>query len=276
MSNYVLNIGLDSVDRGHYLIDLPLQSGPPVAKELNALFLKKGFNDLDTGPLIDAQATSKILIDKMETFQKKLVEGDLLVVTFCGHTAAIKKSLKFLKNSKNEDEGWALFDRVFFHFEFWELLREFSAGVKIILLVDSCYSGAMESIIRKHKALHDPPIFLEKHKKYYNTILTNSGKPMHYEVPPAVAIITSSAENQKAQQIQDSNKLTFFHEAFKKEIEQEQKNKSLTNFFDNMSYSMQLIQELYRTPQKSFAQFFYLQGHKHTDLRTQTPPFGDN
>jgi hypothetical protein len=111
--------------------------------------------------LVGTQATARRLRAALHRAAKELGDGDVFLLYYAGHGATvidISHQLKHGKLGVTEPErrlmlsnlkkkqmkfaaGWALHDRIFLNDEFDEPMGRFAEGVKIIVVVDSCFSG---------------------------------------------------------------------------------------------------------------------------------------
>lgn len=269
---YAINLGLTKTDtNNHYDIPLSLRSAPHVAKYLNTFFKDMGFDDLSDGPWLDHEVTTDRFDKRMKELHQIVDPGDLIVISFCGHTYHVNKKYTFLKNHENEDEGWVFYDRVLFHFEIWRYAQGFKPGVQIIIMSDSCFSGSLESRRQEKAIKEDERIekFWKRHKGLYNDILKHSAFPMQHMVPPSIVILSASAENEISLEMPGTDN-TYFNEAFRRAWENREKGDTLSNFFDEINWELyNLIKG--NTRYLPIAQWHYSQGHAYTGLRSRVP-----
>ncbi|MER8873382.1 caspase family protein [Mesorhizobium sp. M0814] len=140
-----LHIGLNSVDPAHYggwdglLTACEFDAGDmaDIAKSL-------GYR---TTTLMTDQATRKAVIDEIRKTAKELKAGDIFFLSYSGHGGQVPDF-----NGDEEDatdETWCLFDGQLIDDELYQLWSEFSAGVRVLVLSDSCHSG---SVVRMMQA----------------------------------------------------------------------------------------------------------------------------
>lgn len=134
-----LHIGLNKVDPAHYQgWDGTLLACEADANDMHAITAGRGFT---TSILLTAQATAAAVTGAIQDAADRLVAGDLFVLTYSGHGGQVKDTsgdeTDFL------DETWVLWDRQLLDDELFALWHEFAAGVRILVLSDSCHSGSV-------------------------------------------------------------------------------------------------------------------------------------
>lgn len=72
---------------------------------------------------------------------QRLVGGDVFLVTYAGHGGSLPD--KNGDEPDGRDETWCLYDRQFRDDELYALWAQFDAGVKIVVISDSCHSGTV-------------------------------------------------------------------------------------------------------------------------------------
>jgi len=95
-----------------------------------------------TRVLLTQQATSGALRDAMLDFAEKLQPGDILFLSYSGHGGQVP-DLDGDEESDGLDETWCLYDRMLIDDELFKLFSRFAAGIRIIMLSDSCHSGSV-------------------------------------------------------------------------------------------------------------------------------------
>lgn len=137
-----LHFGLNHVDPKHYQgWDGALNACVSDAQDMRALAKKNNFagNTL----LLNEQATAAALTGSLQDASKKLVKGDILLLTYSGHGGQVRDTNGDEKDNDRMDETWVLFDREFVDDELYMLWGKFKAGVRILVLSDSCHSGTV-------------------------------------------------------------------------------------------------------------------------------------
>jgi hypothetical protein len=141
-----LHIGLNHVDPAHYQgWDGALNACIADAKDMRALAKKRGFagNSL----LTDGQATASKVSAEILAASKQLSKGDTFLLTYSGHGGQVRDTNSDETEGDRMDETWVLFDRQLIDDELYALWTKFKAGVRILVLSDSCHSGTVVKLI---------------------------------------------------------------------------------------------------------------------------------
>ena len=134
-----LHIGLNSVDPNHYAgWSGALFACENDAKDLAALARTKG---IVPTVLMTRDATRSAIIAAIRTAAKKLVAGDLFLLTYSGHGGQVPDTDD--DEVDRRDETMCFFDGQFIDDELYLELSKFAKGVRILLLSDSCHSGTV-------------------------------------------------------------------------------------------------------------------------------------
>lgn len=134
-----INIGLNTVDPGHYQgWDGKLNACEYDAQDMHNLAKSLGY---DSRLILTKDATRGRIIDHLETARNTLSDGDTLLLTYSGHGGQIADFGG--DETDGIDETWCLFDGQLIDDELFELWASFRAGVRIILVSDSCHSGSI-------------------------------------------------------------------------------------------------------------------------------------
>lgn len=303
-ARHALIIGVEEADDIHYLRKFSFGGAQESAKFFEGHFLdvenfpKKNVKYFHTNS-DENKPTYDNITNYFITLKKKFKKGDLLTIYFCGHSVSIKKEYADFKliNAKNEDEGWVLYDKLLFHFEIWELLKDFPAGSKIVVLADTCYSdatgltsvgGEPDSVYKKEVAIMNvkEKTFLEEHLEDYNKVLRKSNTSRSYKVTPAVVIIGAGDETSIIPGA-DSRGRTNYSKAFERSIfdkKHDYRPKHLSELYDRMvAVTYRDLADRYLEDAYFFAeanrgklpvpQWHYHVGKKHTKLRVKSPIF---
>lgn len=134
-----LHLGLNSVSPKHY----DGWSGDLVACEsdahdMAALATAQG---LKPTVLLTAKATRKQVVAALRKAAKALTTGDLFMLSFSGHGGQVPDVTG--EETDKQDETWCLYDCQLIDDELYLELSRFDAGVRIIVLSDSCHSGTV-------------------------------------------------------------------------------------------------------------------------------------
>jgi metacaspase-1 len=134
-----LHIGLNTVDPKHYEgWDGPLAACENDAHDMAALAKAQG---MKPATLITKKATRKAVLAGMRSAAKALKAGDFFFLTFSGHGGQVKDVSGDEPDKK--DETWCLWDGQLIDDELYFELAQFKAGVRILVLSDSCHSGSV-------------------------------------------------------------------------------------------------------------------------------------
>jgi metacaspase-1 len=133
-----LHIGLNSVDNAVYGSVPALQNCINDARSMSNLADSLGY---ETQVLTDSGATSKEVIGAINAAAKKLSSGDIFLLSYAGHGSQVPDITA--DESDGLDETWCLYDRMLLDDELYALWGKFNAGVRIVVVSDSCHSGTI-------------------------------------------------------------------------------------------------------------------------------------
>jgi hypothetical protein len=134
-----LNIGLNSVSGAHYGgWTGPLSACEFDAKDMAALATGRG---MKATALVTKDATRAKVLSGLRAAAKALVKGDFFLLTYSGHGGQVPDVSG--EESDKLDETWCLFDGQLIDDELYLELGRFAAGVRILVLSDSCHSGTV-------------------------------------------------------------------------------------------------------------------------------------
>ncbi len=136
-----LHIGLNLVDPKHYAG----WSGPLAACEFDANDMAKiaKSGSMSASVLLTKSATRKAVLAAMRRAATKLRRGDYFFLTFSGHGGQVPDSSSAPDEADKQDETWCLYDGQLIDDELYAKLGRFAAGVRILVLSDSCHSGTV-------------------------------------------------------------------------------------------------------------------------------------
>jgi metacaspase-1 len=134
-----LHVGLNAVDPKHYAG----WSGDLMACEFDAKDMAALARAQKIKPtvLLTKQATRANVFKAVRAAAKTLGDGDLLFLSYSGHGGQIPDVSGDEPDKK--DETWCLYDGELIDDEVFNELSNFAAGVRIIVLSDSCHSGSV-------------------------------------------------------------------------------------------------------------------------------------
>ncbi len=145
-----LHLGLNTVNPSAYEgWDGPLAACEFDANDMAALARSQG---MKPSVLLTKKATRAALLAGMRSAAKALKSGDLFFLTYSGHGGQVPDTNKDEPDRK--DETWCLFDGQLIDDELYFELSRFAAGVRVVVLSDSCHSG---SVTRERTPPPPPP-----------------------------------------------------------------------------------------------------------------------
>jgi len=199
-----IHIGLNHVDPKHYQgWDGELNACIADAKDMQALAKKKRFSGNTL--LTDEQATTEAVMESIQDACKKLVKGDILFLTYSGHGGQVRDTNGDEKDNDRMDETWVLFNRQLVDDELYNLWGKFKAGVRILVLSDSCHSGTVVRDIppfigagpRPRAMPRSVGIEVEKaNSALYRSIQKNTRGTEKTKVNASVLLISGCMDNQ--------------------------------------------------------------------------------
>lgn len=139
MTGYSLHIGLNRVDANAYGgWDGALSGCVNDANSMQQLAATAGFN---TRMLLNDQATSQAVVGELALLAQQACPGDICLITYSGHGGRVDDFNGDDEDGK--DETWVLYDRQVVDDELFQMWSQFSAGVRVLVLSDSCHSGTV-------------------------------------------------------------------------------------------------------------------------------------
>jgi metacaspase-1 len=134
-----LHIGLNSVSPKHY----EGWSGPLAACEFDAndMAAIAKSQDIAAKMLLTKAGTRKAVLTGIRAAAKALQKGDLFLLTYSGHGGQVADASG--DEDDKQDETWCLFDGQLIDDELYFELSKFAAGVRVLVLSDSCHSGTV-------------------------------------------------------------------------------------------------------------------------------------
>ncbi len=144
-----LHLGLNLVSAAAYEgWEGPLAACEFDAKDMAALAKAQG---MKATVLLTRKATRAAMLAGMRSASRTLKAGDLFFLTFSGHGGQIKDSNR--DETDGKDETWCLYDGQLIDDELYFELSRFAAGVRVLVLSDSCHSGT----VTRARTLPPPP-----------------------------------------------------------------------------------------------------------------------
>lgn len=137
-----LHIGLNVVDEAAYGMPItPLSGCVNDANSMTALAQSQGFS---TTTLLDRDGHSENIFDAIRDAAGRLHAGDIFLLTYAGHGSQVPDPSGDEPNDM--DETWVAYDRQIIDDELYGLWGEFEAGVRILMVSDSCHSGTVARV----------------------------------------------------------------------------------------------------------------------------------
>ncbi len=134
-----LHMGLNGVSGAAYGgWDGPLAACEFDANDMAAIARKQGMKPT---LLLTKKATRSAMLSAMRGAAKTLAAGDLFFLTYSGHGGQVP-DVNGDEDDKR-DETWCLYDGQLIDDELYFELGKFKAGVRILVLSDSCHSGTV-------------------------------------------------------------------------------------------------------------------------------------
>jgi hypothetical protein len=138
-----LHLGLNAVDPAHYQgWGGPLNACEADAEDMQGIAKSRGF---DSVILRTKEATRAAVIDRIKSAASSLKSGDIFFFTYSGHGGQMPD----LNHDEDdgEDETWCLYNGELVDDELYRLWGKFAAGVRILMLSDSCHSGTVARVM---------------------------------------------------------------------------------------------------------------------------------
>ena len=208
-----LHLGLNHVDPNAYEgWDGALSGCINDATDFHRLASSLGFS---ATMLTDAQATSYRLLQELSTAARECRSGDIFLVTYSGHGGQVPDATS--EEQDNQDETWVCWDRQVVDDELYAIWAQFAAGVRIVVISDSCHSGTVvkmrlyeqlsASVARDAAALPTNgrikaiPLatsmrIAERDKGMYDTVQFISGRGTRDRVEASLILISGCQDNQ--------------------------------------------------------------------------------
>ena len=134
-----LHVGLNTVDPNHYQgWSGPLVACEADAQDMSALAEASGFK---TEIVLTKNATRSAILNKISQAAGKCAAGDFFLLTNSSHGGQVPD----LNSDEGDgaDETICLYDGQLIDDELFMALSAFKAGVRVLVLSDSCHSGTM-------------------------------------------------------------------------------------------------------------------------------------
>jgi metacaspase-1 len=137
-----LHLGLNCIDANHYKGDFDCLLGAEADAVLMAKICRHA--RFETTTILGKDVTRASVTTHVRAAARRLKAGDIFVITFAGHGS----QLPDLGHDEIDsiDETWCLYDAQIRDDELLALWAEFAAGVRLVIISDSCHSGTANAI----------------------------------------------------------------------------------------------------------------------------------
>ncbi|WP_324750583.1 caspase family protein [Sphingomonas sp. LY54] len=220
---YSLHLGLNSVDPAHYdAWSGQLRACEFDANDMHAIAKSLGYQESQV--LLTKQATSQALLGALLDYSKKLVAGDILLLTYAGHGGQVDDDTG--DEEDKLDETWLLYDRMVIDDELYRMYGLFKPGVRISIISDSCHSGSVNKLREQEGTTEDIGEFVsrladidltrsvfEKHASTYLPLQIASAGASAAPIPAGVILLSGCKDTQVSL---DGTKNGLFTEKLKK------------------------------------------------------------
>src|SRR5262249_60950951 len=98
-----------------------------------------------THEMWDADATAAAVVSAIEHAAERLQAGDIFLISYSGHGSQIPDP----SEPDQKSETWVRWNRQLIDDELFALWGQFRAGVRILLISDSCHSGTVARLIAR-------------------------------------------------------------------------------------------------------------------------------
>ena len=214
-----MHIGVNIVDPQHYSgWEGPLSSCENDVDTMCVIARKQGF---ETHVLKTADATRGAVTGAIRDAASKLTAGDFFLLSYSGHGGQVNDIDGDEEDGK--DDTWCLFDGQLLDDEFRVLFASFGAGVRVLMLSDSCHSGTMlrgdRAAAPSHEVIKDDFVFsrvmprqvavgtLRKNRSRYMEIQQALPNPRP-DIKASIRLLSGCQENEESFGNQETGRFT--------------------------------------------------------------------
>lgn len=150
--------------------------------------------------LIGKAATVAAVTEQISAAADELQAGDLFLLTYSGHGGQVPDNSGD-ENDDTLDETWVLYDREFLDDELHALLASFKAGVRVLVISDSCHSGTVViDASRLPRGLNDAQkaLIYEQHRVEYTAIQRAAKRDGPAEIKASVLLMAACQDDETA------------------------------------------------------------------------------
>src|SRR2546425_929293 len=138
-----VHVGLNNLSETWYGQRATLRGAENDARAMMRIATAKGFQPK---PFLGDDAKARTVRPAILAVARELFSGDSLLLTFAGHGWPVKDTSG--DEPSGMDQTWCLFERLVIDDEIYFCLSKFRAGVRILVISDSCNSGSVIEIER--------------------------------------------------------------------------------------------------------------------------------
>lgn len=142
MTALSVHVGLNRVSAAHYGSEQPLPGAIADAQAMQAIAHANGFT---ATLLLDEAATVLAVSRAIAAAAARLGPGDIFFLSYAGHGSQLFDGTGDEPDSL--DETLCLFDRMLLDDELHGLLLGFDAGVRVLVITDSCHSATATRLV---------------------------------------------------------------------------------------------------------------------------------
>ncbi|WMP17024.1 caspase family protein [Thiothrix lacustris] len=191
-----IHIGLNAVNPACYdgVWDGKLDGAEQDAKDMYAIAQQQGFQSVK---LLAEAATRDAVITAIGEASEALVAGDFLLVTYGGHGGMLPDISG--DECDGVDETWCLYDGHLLDDELGAWWGYFAAGVRILVVSDSCHSGTVtRGAAGKPRAMPRRAALgtWQQHRDFYTCLIANA--PQDKPLQASVRLLAASTEGELA------------------------------------------------------------------------------
>ena len=227
-----IHIAVNRVDTGHYGPEVPVLEGcENDSTTMKIIAERAGFHVWKE--LANECATTNSVTEAIQEASKRLRSGDILLLTYAGHGAQVPD--RNGDEPSGWDSTWCLYDRMLIDDELHSLWGGFEAGVRVLVVSDSCSSGSvvrriapagLEVRFEAHRDTRAPSLILPpsirrrrlpfriqadvyaKHKDMYDAIQDRLPQGDRVGVGATVLLLAACQDNQFAGESGDDGTFT--------------------------------------------------------------------
>jgi metacaspase-1 len=148
---YSLHIGINHANDIHYKSPLKLKWCENDAEAMFQLATVSGYK---ATKILNESATTEHFLSYINEKAVQLVPGDIFLLTFSGHGALCADTN--MDERDYMDEAWVFYDRMLLDDEAQVCWSKFKPGVRVVIVSDCCYSGALLDHYVYGQSVHPP------------------------------------------------------------------------------------------------------------------------